>query len=133
MGGPGSGATPKSQGTDWDGREAGEAARKLAAAREAVSSPTLSRALEAYEGARDRVGEPDAARDSRGHAQAEAAPWRELVPRPPRCFCVHAVSGKREARVLWMPGCPAHPGAPQRLSARLLPLPAWLRKGKRRP
>jgi hypothetical protein len=55
------------------------------------------------------------------------------MPRTPRCICVHAVSGKREARVLWMPGCPAHPGAPQRLAARLLPLPAWLRKGKRRP
>jgi hypothetical protein len=56
MGGPGSGARPKGQDIDWDDREAGEAARKLAAAREAVSSLALSRALEAYEAAPPLTG-----------------------------------------------------------------------------
>lgn len=42
------------------------------------------------------------------------------------CICIRAYDGHREARVLWQPGCPAHPGAPERLSGRLLELPDWM-------
>ena len=42
------------------------------------------------------------------------------------CICIYATNGKRKARILWQPGCPAHPGAPERLSDRLLEVPEWM-------
>jgi len=42
------------------------------------------------------------------------------------CFCPTATNGKREARVLWWPDCPQHPGAPARMSERLLQVPGWV-------